>query len=155
MNNTKAAFTLIELLVVVLIIGILAAVAVPQYQLAVTKSRLTQAWIGVRAIENAQQAFFLANGNYTSDLTTLDVEIPGEVTAKNCSTNDTKTKTWCHIFVTNSLCFELVLENGSVVRRECMVKKTDTLGNKACQTYGTLSHSSDGDNGFNYYPLNF
>ena len=70
--RSKTAFTLIELLVVVLIIGVLAAVAVPQYQLAVYKSRFATVMTNVRSMTMAQEAFYLTNGRYASDEETSD-----------------------------------------------------------------------------------
>ncbi|MBR2081596.1 MAG: prepilin-type N-terminal cleavage/methylation domain-containing protein [Elusimicrobiaceae bacterium] len=83
MVQYKQAFTLIELLVVVLIIGVLAAVALPQYQKAVEKARMTEAIILVRAIANAHQLYYLANGEYLTDgeIEKLDIEIPGTLDA--------------------------------------------------------------------------
>lgn len=75
---TRTGFTLIELLVVVLIIGILAAIAVPQYERAVEKARAAEALQIVKAIGQANQLYYMENGVYTTDLRDLDIDIPGE-----------------------------------------------------------------------------
>ena len=74
-NGTKA-FTLIELLVVVLIIGILAAVAVPKYQVAVEKTRTMNLFSLLKSLQKAQQTYELANGEYTQDPEALVISYP-------------------------------------------------------------------------------
>lgn len=69
-------FTLIELLVVVLIIGILAAVALPQYTKAVEKSRATEAMQILGDLATAESIYYMTNGSYSSDATKLDLEFP-------------------------------------------------------------------------------
>lgn len=68
-------FTLIELLVVVLIIGILAAVAVPQYTKAVEKSRLAAIRPMIKSIKDAQTTYYMANGEY-GPFSSLDISFP-------------------------------------------------------------------------------
>ena len=73
-KNAHRGFTLIELLVVVLIVGILAAVALPQYQKAVLKSRVATTMSGVKAIAQAAELYYLENGEYApDDITPLDI----------------------------------------------------------------------------------
>ena len=76
MKNQERGFTLIELLVVVLIIGILSAIAIPQYQKAVEKSKATQALILLRNLADAQKTYYLTNGNYATSFDDLSVQIP-------------------------------------------------------------------------------
>ena len=68
-------FTLIELLVVVFIIGILAAVAVPQYQKAVVKSRATQLETLLTDVVNASNLYYLHHGIYPKTFDELDINI--------------------------------------------------------------------------------
>ena len=70
-------FTLIELLVVVLIIGILAAVALPQYTKAVEKSRTAEAVTLMGDILTGERIYQLGNSSYTTNLGVLDIEMPG------------------------------------------------------------------------------
>lgn len=75
---SRVGFTLIELLVVVLIVGILAAVAVPQYQTAVEKSRAMGLVSLLSALAKAEDAYYLATGAYTADLYSLDIDPPAD-----------------------------------------------------------------------------
>jgi len=78
-KNNKQGFTLLELLVVVVIIGILAAIALPQYKMAVLKSKYATMKDIVRVVKEAEQRYYMLYNDYTINFGELDINYPNIV----------------------------------------------------------------------------
>ncbi len=75
-KNGEKGFTLIELLVVIIIIGILAAIALPSFLNQAAKARQSEAKTYVGSMNRAQQAYYLEKQGFAIDLTNLSLGIP-------------------------------------------------------------------------------
>ena len=156
-DDSSAGFTLIELLVVVLIIGILSAVALPQYTAAVMKARLTEGVTLERSMITAQQSYFLANGSYTDDLSVLDLTF-------DLASN--KTFTHQFLFLDTPACtlLDLHAKNTSygpvwvaVYFKEntinCAVPVDSEKGNAFCKRYGSAARTCPCQPAYNCYEI--
>jgi type IV pilus assembly protein PilE len=77
--KTQRGFSLIELMIAVVIVGILAAVALPSYQNYVVKSNRAAAQAFMMDVENRQKQYLLDARSYAADLPTLGMTAPAEV----------------------------------------------------------------------------
>lgn len=157
-------FTLIELLVVVLIIGILSAVALPQYTKAVEKSRATEAITLLGNLANAEQIYKMSTGGYTNDLSLLDIQLPG-VGSTTVSTVSTKNFTLTVTSANNAATFAanavranngtaitsgdnqyailLTIDANGTITRKCQQSTASTTVNAICKSISNGSSNGE------------
>ena len=140
----KKGFTLIELLVVVLIIGILSAIAIPQFEIAIEKARASESFIVSKALLDAQKRYIQADPNRTSACTRQHVadvdltesggdQICSAGVTENCwqpndfqQTDATGNTTTCESYVTRNFKYDLGCNTGTCTAGDIHVTRTDS-----------------------------
>ena len=157
------------MLVVVLIIGIIAAIALPQYQLAVLKSRYTQLMLLADALHSAQDAYYLVNGKYSLKINDLDITIPGDCNLSDSGGLISCPKFACTVYdgadntdINGNVYCTMRMDGNKTIyyrifplrrntKRLCGTLPTNEWGKKLCENLGgRYSYSS---NGVEYYKL--
>lgn len=168
----RTGFTLIEMLVMVLIIGILAAMELPQYQAAVARARYAQNIILVKAVYDAQQRYYMANNRYAEHFEGLDIQLPAGGTVyhdANGKEGMQYKKFYIRLNYTNAVYLAQNVPNGvmayymyldGVSQPECAAfsygdsSQRDDVANRVCQSMGgVFSRQADcrGDGSVCYY----
>ena len=138
----KKGFTLIELLVVVLIIGILSAIALPQYQKAVAKSRFAAAIPKIHALEQGLREYYLNNGYYKLD---YDAFVIGDKLVETTGCNEN----FCQEEIGSGMKLEVLNGGGSAQPQQyyevyCIADPSKTVAVSICSEYGEYNKDNAG-----------
>ena len=153
-------FTLIELLVVVLIIGILAAIALPNYQVAVMRSRIAALLPAVRDVYDQKQMFYLANGRYPSG---GEIESPPSgfrvpQGSENVNYLYGTTSRFQRMWVPGTSPTVLGLLEYEAIGFDhqglCMAATSSDFAHRVCLSYTGLSQPTSSGGGWDYYDPN-
>jgi prepilin-type N-terminal cleavage/methylation domain-containing protein len=105
--RTRKGFTLVELAVVIVIIGVLAAFGVPRFLQSVEKSKASEAFNYLSAIQSAQERYIAQNGVYATTVSALDINLPAPQYFDNPNTitaagDSTGNPTWSLMLTRNA-----------------------------------------------------
>jgi prepilin-type N-terminal cleavage/methylation domain-containing protein len=162
---STTGFTLIELLVVVLIIGIIAAIALPQYQLAVQKSKFAQLEVFVKPIKNALELYYTAHSQYPTSLDDIDITLPQDFSTcptdkLDCARTNGNITIDLYDGTTNNIIayhkdryigYMIYLNHSNAPNKKfCYANNNCELCNKTCIAMGGVSPTGLGDWGTRY-----
>lgn len=131
----KKAFTLLELLVVVLIIGVLAAIALPQYKYAVLKSQYSALKDNTRVLTDAVERYFIVHDVCPKKYQDIDIELAGVQ-------NIVEEKTHTDMFFSDGSSCEIWFNAEKIACRKVIFGKQMLYAQYLNKTYECVSEKS-------------